>query len=105
MYCPASLHTPHPAPGVLPRPHERLIAADCPAADLGFKIKIKLPGDTAEDGDVVDGCDTTNTTAFIWWSTWFEFFMLILLSVAECGRVKGLYLTKQVGRWWAWAQH
>ncbi len=98
-----------------------------------------------------EGCDTTNTTAFIWWSTWwvqahrpamtshgeadlhdalcgalqpsvvpspaasylpamdeqgfespapsrFEFFLLILLSVAECGRVQGLFLTKQASR-------
>jgi hypothetical protein len=40
--------------------------------------------------------DTTNTTAWIWWTVWFEFFLLVLLSVAECCRVQGLYLTKQL---------
>ena len=40
--------------------------------------------------------DTTNNTAWIWWTVWFEFFLLVLLSVAECCRVQGLYLTKQL---------
>ncbi|KAL4424803.1 hypothetical protein ABPG77_000843 [Micractinium sp. CCAP 211/92] len=61
---------------------------------LGHTVNITIGGQDFTGID--EGCDTTNTTAFIWWSTWFEFFLLILLSVAECGRVQGLFLTKQL---------
>lgn len=27
---------------------------------------------------VQEGCNTTNTTAFIWWTVFFEFFLLVL---------------------------
>jgi hypothetical protein len=95
---------------------------------LGRSVNVVLNGESYEN--FVEGCSTTNTTAFIWsvvglqgslaecpagpawqrggskpspspascccrWTVWFEFFLLILLSVAECGRVRGLYLTKQ----------
>lgn len=86
---------------------------------------VAIPG-FPDEYDFED-CDTTTTTSFVWWSTFFEasdgckagdarhtyrtalshprhlrrhshpplpqFFLLILLSVAECGRVQGLYLT------------
>ncbi|PSC75456.1 malate synthase [Micractinium conductrix] len=61
---------------------------------LGKTVNVKIGG--KDFTEFQEGCDTTNTTAFVWWSVWFEFFLLILLSVAECGRVRGLYLTKQI---------
>ena len=47
-------------------------------------------------GDLTEGCDTTSTTAFVWWAAFFEFILLIILSVAQCGRLQGLVLTKQM---------
>ncbi len=58
---------------------------------LGRQVNISIGGQSLQG--FTEGCDTTNTTAFIWWTVWFEFFLLVLLSVAECGRVRGLYLT------------
>lgn len=58
---------------------------------LGREVNISVGGNDLSG--FVDGCNTVNTTAFIWWTVWFEFFLLVLLSVAECGRVRGLYLT------------
>eukprot|EP00887_Chlorella_sp_A99_P005315 scaffold1.g5315.t1 len=44
----------------------------------------------------VEGCTTAANTSFIWWAVWFEFVVLVLLSIAQCFRRSALLITKQI---------
>ena len=46
-------------------------------------------------GDVTEGCDTTSSTAFIWWAAVFEAILLVILSVAQCARLQGLMVSAE----------